>query len=565
MKKIDKQHIVAVVPIKLNNERLPGKNTKYLGNKPLIKYILNTLEKVEGLDSIYVYCSDEKICDYIDGKVKFLKRDKKLDEKSANFTQIFESFAEEVDSDIYVYTHATAPFLTKETIEKAIYAVESGEYDSAFTAEKIQDFIWSEGNPLNFDAKNVPRSQELPIFYRETSGAYVFQKEVFEKHKQRIGKNPKIIEVPQKEMIDINYLEDFQMAEKMLDYKDWQRFPKRLNILDCTLRDGGCANNFDFGNIAMAQIKEAIENSNAEMIELGYINDKKGSSKERTQFLNFEAVNEFLSYKKENTKYLAMIDYGTYDFDNLPVRVQNGIDGIRLAFHKKDYSKIANLAKRIIEKGYEVFIQPMLILTYSESEIIDLIKQINHEVPDITAFYIVDSFGQMQFNDCTRILKIVDQYLYKNIKIGFHGHNNLQLAYSNALEIISNDIAREVIIDCSLNGMGKGAGNVPTELIMNHLNNKYNKNYNLLPVYKIINDVISDFSKEYSWGYSVNFLLTALNKCTPSYVNYFINKCHLKSSDLPALFKMIDDDKKISFHEDHAHDIYLSYIGKKHD
>lgn len=555
--------VVSIVPIKLNNERLPGKNVKVLGNKPLIHYILNTIDKVESIDESYVYCSDEKIKDYLVGNTRFLKRDEKLDLPQANFTQIFESFMNDVDADIYVYTHATAPFITADTIAQAVESVKSRKYDSAFTAEKIQDFMWSNSEPLNFDAENLPRSQDLPVLFRETSGVYVFTKEVFIKYKRRIGKNPKIIEVNQKEMIDINYPEDFQMAEKMLSPKDFEKYPKRIKLLDCTLRDGGCVNGFAFGSIAMNKIKKALEASDVEIIELGYIDDKKGYAEEYTKFNDVTAANAFLKKKKENCKYVAMIDYGTYDFVNLPERDENGIDGIRIAFHKKNYKEAIDIAKIIYDKGYEVFIQPMLILTYSDNEIIDLVKLVNHKVPNTTSFYIVDSFGQMKFGDCTRILKIIDNYLDKNISIGFHGHNNLQLAYSNALELISNDIDREMILDSSLNGMGKGAGNVPTELIMNNLNNVYNKNYDLTSVYKIINEVIGDLKKEFSWGYCVNYLLSAINKCTPSYVNYFVNKCHIKAEELPILLETIDDNKKTAFDEKYAKEIYEKYVSDK--
>lgn len=555
--------IVGIIPIKLNNERLPGKNVKMLGNKPLIKYILNTLDNVDMLDDVYVYCSNDSIKDYLTDKTKYLKRDEKLDLPTANFTQIFESFMQQVDADIYVYAHATAPFVSKETIEKQIKSVVSGEYDSSFSAEKIQDFIWSNGEPLNFDAKNLPRSQDLPILYRETSGVYVFTKEVFKKYKRRIGVKPNIIEVNQKEMIDINYLEDFQLAEKMLEKSDLEKYEKRLKLLDCTLRDGGCVNDFNFGSIAMNKIKKYVEKSNVDIMEVGYINDKKGTREERTEFIDVESINVFLKKKKSNTLYVAMIDYGKYDFNNLPDRNPDGLDGIRIAFHKKDYLDAIKMAEIVKSKGYEVFIQPMLVLTYSDNELIDLIKQVNNLVPDTYAFYIVDSFGQMRYGDCTRILNIVDQYLYKDIKVGFHGHNNLQLAYSNALELISNDINREMILDCSLNGMGKGAGNVPTELIMNYLNQNYDKEYNLIPVYKIINNVIEDFKKEFSWGYSTNFLLSALNKCTPSYVNYFINKCHVKKEELPALLSMLNEDKKTSFNEKHGREVYENYINLK--
>ena len=118
----------------------------------------------------------------------------------------------EVDADIYVYAHATAPFITVETMRSCIQAVQSGQYDSAFCASKIQDYLWKNGAPINFDATNIPRSQDLEPIYRETSGVYVFTKEVFQKYRRRIGVNPMIREVSIKEAVDINNPEDFDLA-----------------------------------------------------------------------------------------------------------------------------------------------------------------------------------------------------------------------------------------------------------------------------------------------------------------------------------------------------------------
>lgn len=207
------QKIVAVMPIKLNNERMPGKNTKMLGNKPLLRYELDTLVQIEELESINVYCSDKVICDYLPERVNFVQRPKFLDLPESNFTQIFENFMSIIDADIYVYAHATAPFITLSTMKECIEAVLSEKYDSAFCASKIQDFLWKQGVPLNFDAANMPRSQDLQPIYRETSGVYVFKKEVFLKGKRRIGQNPFIKEVDFKEAVDINNLEDFKLAE----------------------------------------------------------------------------------------------------------------------------------------------------------------------------------------------------------------------------------------------------------------------------------------------------------------------------------------------------------------
>ena len=209
--------IVAIMPIKLNNERLPGKNTMLLGEKPLLQHQLLATNQTGLADEIYVYCSDESVCTYLPEGVMFLKRPAELDLPTSNFTQIFNTFSKAVPADIYVYVHATAPFITPETITECIQAVQSGEYDSAFCAVKIQDYLWKNGEPLNFDAANIPRSQDLEAIYRETSGVYVFTKEVFDIHHRRIGLNPFIKEVTFKEAVDINNPEDFRLAEVMVN------------------------------------------------------------------------------------------------------------------------------------------------------------------------------------------------------------------------------------------------------------------------------------------------------------------------------------------------------------
>ena len=209
--------IIAIMPIKLQNERLPGKNTKLLGDKPLLQYELLSLEETGFCDRICVYCSDEAVCPFLPEGAEFIKRPACLDLPTANFSQIFETFSSEVDADIYVYAHATAPYITVDTMRQCIEAVVSGEYDSAFCAVKIQDFLWKDGEPLNFDAANIPRSQDLDPIFRETSGVYVFTREVFEKLHRRIGAKPFVKEVSFKEAVDINNPEDFALAEALLD------------------------------------------------------------------------------------------------------------------------------------------------------------------------------------------------------------------------------------------------------------------------------------------------------------------------------------------------------------
>ncbi|MGN0429848.1 MAG: cytidylyltransferase domain-containing protein [Acetatifactor sp.] len=211
------EKIVAIMPIKLNNERLPGKNTMILGDKPLLQHELERLSQIKILDNIFVYCSDESVVPYLLKGITYLKRPIELDLPSSNFSQIFKSFMNEVDADVYVYAHATAPFVTLNSMRKCLDAVLNKGYDSAFCATRIQDFLWKDGKPLNFDATDIPRSQDIEPIFRETSGIYVFRREVFEKYGRRIGINPYVHELGYKEAIDINTIDDFELAKALYE------------------------------------------------------------------------------------------------------------------------------------------------------------------------------------------------------------------------------------------------------------------------------------------------------------------------------------------------------------
>lgn len=215
MKEKRQMKTVAIIPIKLQNERLPGKNTKILNGKPLLCYVQENLLAEPRICERYVFCSDEAVRQYLMPGITFLKRPPYLDEPTSNFTQIFAEFMARVPADVYVYAHATAPFIENDTTTDCLDHVLSGECDSAFCAVKIQDFLWCDGKPMNFDAEHLPRSQDLKPIYRETSGVYVFRREVFEKYHRRVGIRPYIKEVTYREAVDINTPEDFKLAGLM--------------------------------------------------------------------------------------------------------------------------------------------------------------------------------------------------------------------------------------------------------------------------------------------------------------------------------------------------------------
>ncbi|MDR1216737.1 MAG: hypothetical protein LBK25_08645 [Treponema sp.] len=206
--------VVCMIPIKLNNERVPGKNIKrFFDGTPLMSLVQRAVLNTYGIDEVYVYCSNEEVVEYLERDVKFLKRPDFLDKNTSNCNDIIHEFIKYIDADIYAVSHATAPFTTSVSIEACIKKVKSGEYDSAFLAEKCQEFLWRDRKPLNFDAQNFPRTQDLPLIYKEAPGAYVFSKETFLRYNRRVGEKVYIHEIDEIEGWDIDYPEDFMLAD----------------------------------------------------------------------------------------------------------------------------------------------------------------------------------------------------------------------------------------------------------------------------------------------------------------------------------------------------------------
>ncbi len=335
---------------------------------------------------------------------------------------------------------------------------------------------------------------------------------------------------------------------------------KNIKVLDVTLRDGGCVNDFNFGQTYMEKILAALEQSGIDIIEVGYIDKEKGSKTGRTKYINEQVIAKgLLGNKMPYITYVAMMDYGRYDPDDLLPYDGKGIDGIRLAFHRKNYKDIASLGKKILDKGYKLYIQPMITFKYSDYELLDLIDIVNTQLSDASAFYIVDSFGEMRPDDMDRVLYLVDHNLNRDMTIGLHSHNNLQMSYSNACAMMEFKTNREIIIDCSIMGMGKGAGNLNTELLIEHLNRFYGKNYKIDSLLDVIDKVVNQLYDEYKWGYSVEYYLSSINGCTPSYAGHFYNKHMLNVDQVNSLLARIPEEKKISFDKEFAENLYRQY------
>lgn len=208
--------VVAFVPIRLNSKRVVGKNLKLLGGKPMMCYLLETLVQVPQIDEVYVYCSSDEVQPLLPPGVKLLKRDTALDSDEALGEQIYDAFVRDVKADVYMLAHTTSPFIKTATISNAIEEVLQGRHDSAFSAQKMQTFAWYGGKPLNYSPTSIPRTQTIEPVYVETSAFYIFKHDMWAQHHRRVGDNPYMAIVGPVEGVDIDYPEDFELAEMMI-------------------------------------------------------------------------------------------------------------------------------------------------------------------------------------------------------------------------------------------------------------------------------------------------------------------------------------------------------------
>lgn len=209
--------IAAFATVKLNSQRVPYKNLQMVGSHPLCYHIVNTALQVKNIDSVYVYCSDEKVIDYIPAEAKFLKREKWLDGDDIKAKHTYTAFLNDIEADIYIALCTTSPFTRSESLANALDQVINHGYDSAFSAKRLQTFAWYGGKPINYDPENIPRTQDMTPVYVETSAFFIFPRALWLKHGRRIGFNPYVQEVGDIEGIDIDEPEDLEFARLVVD------------------------------------------------------------------------------------------------------------------------------------------------------------------------------------------------------------------------------------------------------------------------------------------------------------------------------------------------------------
>lgn len=346
---------------------------------------------------------------------------------------------------------------------------------------------------------------------------------------------------------------------------------KNIRILDCTLRDGGRIIDCAFPDQETKEISDRLANAKIDIIEVGFIRDwrkveYKGNS---TFFTDVEQIRPFVNKEKKNTIYAAFIDYGMCDIDSLKPYDGTVLDAIRFGFTKKnydeEYDEVVRWAGVIREKGYKLFVQGVNSLNYTDLELLEVVQMINKIHP--YSFGIVDTYGAMYMDDVDRLYGLIDHNMLPDICINFHSHNNYQLSFAFAQEVIklSGTGNRQIIIDGTLGGMGKVAGNLNTELIVDFLVRKKHYDYEFEDILDMLDDYIYKYSVDHKWGYSTAAMMAGIYKSHPNNVIYLTEKFRLDTKDIGKILSMIDPATRQRYDYDNIERLYTEYVADKVD
>ena len=308
-----------------------------------------------------------------------------------------------------------------------------------------------------------------------------------------------------------------------------------VKLLDCTLRDGGYIIDWMFGKKNIQSVLCNLSDAGIDYIECGFLKDCEQYD-DKTFFSSPDLV-------QKNLNCTLMINYGEYPIEKF-TQCENKNTKIRVAFKKSKQKEALEYIHKLVSLGWDVFANPMSTNTYSETELELLINDINKIKP--YGLTIVVTLGNMYQDDVREIFEFIDKRLEKGIALGFHSHNSLQLSFSNAKTLLKMNLEREIVLDCCLNGMGRGAGNLCTELILPYLNENFGADYKILPILKILDECINPIYEKNPWGYSTAYCVAAVHGCHPNYATY-LKARNVSDLEIGRILSKIPADKKTVF------------------
>ncbi len=322
----------------------------------------------------------------------------------------------------------------------------------------------------------------------------------------------------------------------------------KIMLLDCTLRDGAYITESNFGTPVIRGLISKLQDAHVDIIECGWL--KNADHKDGSSFFHIPSdIEPYHTDKSSKILYCAMIDWDRYDTDVLPQNNGKGIDAVRVVFPHGKHREGIEVGRRIKEKGYQVLFQAANTLAYSDDELVELARDMNEFKP--VSLSVVDTFGAMFFDDLDRITKILNDNLDEEISIGFHSHNNQQLAFALSIHFVeSMKDKRTIIVDATLSGMGRGAGNATTELVASYLNRKQHGSYDMNAIMDAIDTYMQRFHEEYTWGYSTAYFIAGLYQCHVNNIAYLLTNHRTNARDMRNVIESLSAEERRKYDYD---------------
>jgi 4-hydroxy 2-oxovalerate aldolase len=331
----------------------------------------------------------------------------------------------------------------------------------------------------------------------------------------------------------------------------------KIGILDCTLRDGGYVNNWKWGFLRARNIVLNLTRAGIDFVEVGFLRNVDGYDQNVSVCNGIEELNRLLPDERGQSVYSAMAMYSNYDISKLSPYSGQGIELIRITAHDYDIDEGLKFAAKVKSLGYKASINPINIMGYTTEQALGVIKKVNEIDP--YQFSVVDTFGSMKLRDLERLVRLADSELNPNIRLGLHLHENMALSVALAQRFLDIGFRRNITLDASLMGIGRDPGNLPIELLADHINDIFDAGYKIEFLLDSIEDHISSMHGKAEWGYNPAYFLSARHNLHRNYSEHYLGKGDLTHRDIDALFDRFDKGKKSAFDKDYADSLYAEY------
>lgn len=338
---------------------------------------------------------------------------------------------------------------------------------------------------------------------------------------------------------------------------------QHAQLLDCTLRDGAYLIDKSFGDTVIKGIVDGLVKARLDVIEIGFLQDE-GFGDGKTVFKNGADAARFVPANHGDSMFTVLADYSRYTIDNLDDNPGNTFDAVRACFFKKERYDVIDFCKTIKRKGYKVFVQPVDILGYTDEEIIELMRMVSAVEPYCVS--IVDTFGSMYQEDLERLFHLIHHNLPIGCKIGFHSHNNLQMSSALSQAFLRMTFGqREVVVDATLSGMGRGAGNTPTELVAQYMVSKLGYNYDMDAILDVIDTYMPGIRSRCTWGYTTPLFIAGAYSAHVNNISYLLNKNCIDSKGIRYVLNKIGAIPRKRYDYDLLEKTYLDYVAAEMD